>query len=117
MNLANRIRQRMSELQLTQEGVANRADISQGMVYKLVSGKAKNTSKIVQLARALECEVEWLATGQTHYKTTQTKEEKETYKASKHTIIDDLKAKIRALPASDQKALAMEIMDELLSKS
>lgn len=49
MTLAKRMKKQMSELGLTQEAVANRADISQGMVYKLLSGKAKSTSKLYNL--------------------------------------------------------------------
>lgn len=116
MNLADRIRQRMSELQLTQEAVANRAEISQGMVYKLVSGKAQNTSKIVQLAHALECDVEWLATGELADRTAQIKEQQSEYNVNPHASLNDLRAQIRALPSKDQKALAMQIMDDLLNQ-
>jgi len=63
MDIADRIQTRMSELNLTQEELAIRADISQAMVYKLLSRKAKSTTKIVQLADALECSIEWLAKG------------------------------------------------------
>jgi len=116
MNLATRIRQRMSDLKLTQEALANRADLSQGMVYKLVSGKSKSTTKIVELAHALECSIEWLATGKTSEQTSNIMEDRDLYEVDANTHINRLKSKIRALPVRDQKALALEIMNELLDK-
>jgi len=117
MNLANRIKKRMSELGLTQEAVANRADISQGMVYKLISGKSKSTSKIVQLAQALECDVEWLATGATTKVSSKIQEDVSAYHMSKTRHIKDLKQQIKALPVRDQKSLAMELLTELLKQA
>ncbi len=109
MNIADRIQQRMSTLKLTQESVANRAGISQGMVYKLVSGKAKSTSKLVELAAALECDVEWLATG-----ITQAREHGADYQKTNTLTVKQLKAQLTALPASTQKAIALEIMESLI---
>ena len=61
--LADRIRERMSALQLTQEAVAKRAGITQTTVHKLVTGKAQTTRKGPELARVLECDLDWLLTG------------------------------------------------------
>jgi len=116
MTLADRMKKRMSELALTQEAVANRADISQGMVYKLVSGTAKSTSKIVPLAQALECDVEWLATGNLSARPNQIQEHQPSYHKSTAALKTEIKKQIKSLSVKDQKALAMEIMDELLNR-
>lgn len=114
MTLANRMKKQMAELGLTQEAVANRADISQGMVYKLLSGKAKSTSKIVQLAYALECDIEWLATGEVPQTPHKVSENNAGYSRSKSSTIAELRKQIRSLPKREQKSLAMEIMNDLL---
>jgi len=116
MTLAARIKKRMSDLQLTQEAVANRAELSQGMVFKLVSGKSKGTSRIVQLAYALECDVEWLANGQTSPQSASVRETDSIYAQSQSPSIDELAKQIRALPLSDQKQLVLEIVEELFGK-
>ena len=116
MTLAARIKKRMSDLQLTQEAVANRAELSQGMVFKLVSGKSKSTSKIVQLAHALECDVEWLASGKTAAQSAAVRETDSTYRQSLSPSIGELSKQIRALPLSDQKQLVIEIVEELFRK-
>lgn len=105
----------MIDLSLTQEALANRAEISQGMVYKLVAGKAKSTSKIVQLAQALECDVEWLATGVRRHTSSQVAEEPVRYPASKSALLTELKKQIRTLPVEDQKALAIDILENLIA--
>lgn len=51
----------MKALHLTQPALAERAGISQVMVHKLLKGA--NTTKIVQLAKALECDPVWLSGG------------------------------------------------------
>lgn len=62
--LANNIKIRMNTLCITQGQLAERAGLSQVMVHKLLSGKTTETTKIVQLARALECTAEWLQFGE-----------------------------------------------------
>lgn len=68
MDLADRIRARKLDLQLSQEEIANRAGISQGMVAKLINRKSETTSRIADLAKALECSVEWLSYGQEQFR-------------------------------------------------
>jgi len=63
MDLADRIRARKLDLNLSQEEIAIRAGISQGMVAKLINRKAESTAKLPELAKALECSVEWLSYG------------------------------------------------------
>lgn len=53
----------MKELGLTQSQLAERAGISQVTVHKLASGKISSTAKIVNLAKALNCDPEWLQNG------------------------------------------------------
>lgn len=110
MNIADRIKLRMSALKLTQESVANRAGISQGMVYKLVSGKAKSTAKLIELANALECDIQWLATGNN----TSLKEERAPYDKHPTLTIKQLKHQLAALPQEAQKEIALEIMESLI---
>ncbi|MDD5272666.1 MAG: helix-turn-helix transcriptional regulator [Methylovulum sp.] len=61
--LADRINQKMSEQRLTQQSLAERAGLSQAAIYKLTSGKTKETKKLIQLAAALNVDMQWLATG------------------------------------------------------
>jgi SOS-response transcriptional repressor LexA len=61
--LASRVQMRMAVLDLTQDEVAARAGISQTAIQKIISGKTKETRKIMQLAQALECNAVWLGTG------------------------------------------------------
>lgn len=61
---ADRVNKRMSELGLTQQSLAERAGMSQAAVYKIASGKTKETKKITQLALALDVDLHWLATGE-----------------------------------------------------
>lgn len=109
MNMAQRMKLRMSALNLTQESVANRAGISQGMVYKLVSGKAKGTSKLIELANALNCDAEWLATGQTV-----AREHSEIYEGQPKLSVEQLKQQLAALHPDLQKNIALEIMESLI---
>ena len=116
MTLAARIKKRMLDLQLTQEAVANRAELSQGMVFKLLSGKSKSTSKIVQLAHALECDVEWLASGKTLSRSVTVRETNSTYRQPQPLSIEELAKQIKALPLSDQKLLVIDIVEGLFRK-
>jgi len=111
MDIADRIQTRMSELNLTQEELAIRADISQAMVYKLLSRKAKSTTKIVQLADALECSIEWLAKGSA---TDGVQEGKAHYQPKITMSVQELKAQLKALPKDTQKSIALSIMKDLM---
>lgn len=61
--LAQNIRDRMAAIGMTQKELAERANISQVMVHKLVSGKTTTTSKLLDLAKALGCSAEELQYG------------------------------------------------------
>lgn len=61
--LADRINQKMAEQGFTQQSLAERAGLSQAAIYKLTSGKTKETKKLIQLASALNVDMQWLATG------------------------------------------------------
>jgi SOS-response transcriptional repressor LexA len=63
MNISSRIESRMRDLGLTQDALAKRAGVSQTTIFKLLSGKAAQTRKIVEIAKALGVTPEWLATG------------------------------------------------------
>jgi len=62
-NLSVNIRARLRDLGMTQKELAERAGVSTVMVHKLLSGKALSTSKILDFARVLECEAQWLLSG------------------------------------------------------
>ena len=62
--LAQNIRDRMAAIGITQKELAERADISQVMVHKLVSGKVKTTGKLLNIAAALRCTAEELQYGE-----------------------------------------------------
>lgn len=61
--IADRILQRMTDLDLTQDALAKLAGVSQTAIHKLITGKSQRTRYLVQIARALQCDPEWLAAG------------------------------------------------------
>jgi len=63
MSLSERIKVRMNEVGLSQGELARRVGITQGSIYKLVSGNSKSSKKIVEIAQALGVSAEWLLTG------------------------------------------------------
>lgn len=58
--LPDRMRRRMKRLDLNQAQLAERTGISPVMIHKLITGKSETTKHILDLARALECDPEWL---------------------------------------------------------
>ncbi|PKH62182.1 XRE family transcriptional regulator [Shewanella sp. Choline-02u-19] len=62
--LAQNIRDRMKAIGMTQKELAERAEISQVMVHKLVAGKVQTTGKLLKLAAALRCTAEELQYGE-----------------------------------------------------
>jgi SOS-response transcriptional repressor LexA len=71
MNLLSKnVKSRMKDLGLTQNDLAELAGISQVTVHKLVSGKINKTARIIELAKALKCDPEWLLNGDAlHFET------------------------------------------------
>ena len=61
--LAENIRKRMREMKLTQIQLAEKAGVSQVTIHKLLTGKITNSSRIIDLAKALETRPEWLQYG------------------------------------------------------
>ncbi|QQN37873.1 helix-turn-helix transcriptional regulator (plasmid) [Rahnella aceris] len=64
MTLADRLRKAMDEAGLTQASLAEKCGISQASIQKLVSGKAKSTTYIVEISEALSVNAKWLAQGE-----------------------------------------------------
>lgn len=64
MTLAKRLRQAMQEAGYTQSSLAEKAGMAQSMIWKLLSGKAHSTSKILDLSKVLNVSPEWLADGE-----------------------------------------------------
>jgi phage repressor protein C with HTH and peptisase S24 domain len=63
-NLSANIRSRLRDLGMTQKELAERVSVSTVMVHKLLSGKSSSTSKILDFARVLECDPDWLLSGE-----------------------------------------------------
>ena len=63
MNISNRIKKQRALLGLTQSQAAARAGISQQSLQKIEDGKTKSPRSIIELAKALECDAEWLLNG------------------------------------------------------
>lgn len=61
--LADRLKERMRISGLTQECLAEKAEISQSSVHKLITGKAKESRKISRIAEALGVSTDWLVYG------------------------------------------------------
>ena len=62
--LAERLSSRMAAVGLTQDRLADMAKVSQTTIYKLTSGKAQESRKLVAIAEALGVSPKWLSTGE-----------------------------------------------------
>lgn len=60
---SDRLKDSMQKAGLTQSQLAEAVGVSQGAIQKLVSGKAKSTTKLVQIANVLGVRPEWLSEG------------------------------------------------------
>ncbi|MDC7862240.1 XRE family transcriptional regulator [Pantoea ananatis] len=63
MSFRDRLKQAMLEQGLTQAALAEKSNMAQSMIWKLTTGNAKGTSKIINLAKALNVRPEWLGEG------------------------------------------------------
>lgn len=63
MTFRSRLQQAMEEGGFTQAALAKKTGMAQSMIWKLVSGKAAGTSKLVTLSKALGVRPEWLGEG------------------------------------------------------
>lgn len=61
--LAKRLTYLIDLLGITQDELAQRAGVSQALIHKLKSGKALESRKISALAKVLNVNADWLATG------------------------------------------------------
>ena len=61
MTLAERLQRAMSIAGLNQTALAERVGVSQAAIQKLTSGKAKSSTKIVEIAAGLGVRPEWLS--------------------------------------------------------
>lgn len=61
--LSENIKKRMREMKMTQIQLAEKAGVSQVTIHKLLTGKIINSSRIIDLAKALETRPEWLQYG------------------------------------------------------
>lgn len=66
MNLGDRIRQRLIDLNMSQEALGKAIGVSQVAIAKVISGKTKDPKKILEMAKALEVDADWLKTGTYH---------------------------------------------------
>lgn len=64
MSLAARFKSRRLELGMTQVEVANSAGISQQSIESIESGRTRKPRNLLDLARALKCNPDWLLNGQ-----------------------------------------------------
>jgi phage repressor protein C with HTH and peptisase S24 domain len=62
-NLAYRLVQRMRDLDLTQEELADRVGVSQTTISKLITGKTERSRYIHDIAEVLQCSAAWLIFG------------------------------------------------------
>ncbi|WP_051926441.1 LexA family transcriptional regulator [Pantoea sp. 9140] len=61
--LAERLAKAMQERGMSQGALAKATGVAQPTIWRLVNGKAKGSSRLVDIARALSVSVEWLANG------------------------------------------------------
>lgn len=63
MSFSSRLKKAMAEGGFTQASLAKETGLAQSMIWKLASGNAKGTSKLVVLSKALGVRPEWLGEG------------------------------------------------------
>lgn len=63
MTFKSRLKKAMEEGGFTQASLAKESGLAQSMIWKLVSGKASGTSKLVPISKALGVRPEWLGEG------------------------------------------------------
>jgi transcriptional regulator with XRE-family HTH domain len=61
--LADRIKERMQYLRISQERLAERTGLSQPAISHLLTGQTQRTRHLPKLAEALQVSVDWLAKG------------------------------------------------------
>ncbi|MDO8414049.1 MAG: helix-turn-helix domain-containing protein [Gallionellaceae bacterium] len=59
----DRIRMTRLAVGISQKELAKKAGVSQGLIGQLESGRNQGSKYIVTIAKALNCPIEWLATG------------------------------------------------------
>lgn len=63
MTLADRVQKRMTELDITQEQLAEMADTSQTTISNILNGTTKKPRNLLELSKSLGVSAEWLQTG------------------------------------------------------
>ncbi|UTW01142.1 helix-turn-helix domain-containing protein [Marinomonas rhizomae] len=66
MSISERVKQKRTDLRLTQSELAKRVGISQQSLQKIEDGRTQNPRKLLNLAKALDCDAEWLLLGTTN---------------------------------------------------
>jgi transcriptional regulator with XRE-family HTH domain len=64
MDMADRIKQRRKQLELTQTQLAEKSGMKQQMIQQLEARKVLTTGRLLALARALDVCPQWLETGE-----------------------------------------------------
>ncbi len=86
MNLLSKnLRERMEAIGIKQNELAERANVSQVLIHKLLSGKVKSTTKVVELSQALGCTAEELLYGEK----TESADQKTSISSMKFDLWDD----------------------------
>lgn len=62
--LADRLTKAMNDSGMTQGALAKASGVAQPTIWRLTSGNARGSTKIVEIANALGVRVEWLSTGE-----------------------------------------------------
>lgn len=96
MNMADRIKQRMQEIGMTQDQLATAASLTQPAIFKLLAGKTKRTTRLAEISRALGVRPEWLATG-IGRKEPAANENDQIFLAAYHALPEDEKEAINVL--------------------
>tara|TARA_R110001606_G_scaffold92505_1_gene205696 strand:- start:790 stop:1440 length:651 start_codon:yes stop_codon:yes gene_type:complete len=63
MTIAERVKRKRTDLRLTQAELAKHVGISQQSLQKIEDGRTQNPRKLLNLAKALHCDAEWLLLG------------------------------------------------------
>jgi transcriptional regulator with XRE-family HTH domain len=98
MNMVDRIKQRMQDLDINQDGLAAATGLTQPAIYKLLAGITKRTTRLPELISALKTTKDWLVDGIGPKEASANPQNQEFYRA------------FESIPAEEQEAIRVLVL-------
>lgn len=98
MNMVDRIKQRMQDLNINQEELAQATGLTQPAIYKLLAGITKRTTRLPELISALKTTKDWLVDGIGPKEASANPQNQEFYRA------------FESMPAEEQQAIRVLVL-------